>query len=181
MLAFFKGLGIGFLCLVLFVAGVIFNVEFLNKNKTTQTLNFSRSIETSMEAKPDIFHANINFWANENLSTQTFLSNEDKIQISNTFNQILERSKKENFCSGRSFSLEPNFSYKDGVQTPKGQRLHANLECEFTADKLENFNKLLNDLNSIIAKSEFIGISTPALEPKFSKQTLKDNKEKLYS
>ncbi|EHF7931892.1 hypothetical protein J3016_001414, partial [Campylobacter coli] len=122
MLAFFKGLGIGFLCLVLFVAGVIFNVEFLNKNKTTQTLNFSRSIETSMEAKPDIFHANINFWANENLSTQTFLSNEDKIQISNTFNQILERSKKENFCSGGSFSLEPNFSYKDGVQTPKGQR-----------------------------------------------------------
>ncbi|ELQ6736347.1 SIMPL domain-containing protein [Campylobacter coli] len=181
MLAFFKGLGIGFLCLVLFVAGVIFNVEFLNKNKTTQTLNFSRSIETSMEAKPDIFHANINFWANENLSTQTFLSNEDKIQISNTFNQILERSKKENFCSSGSFSLEPNFSYKDGVQTPKGQRLHANLECEFTADKLENFNKLLNDLNSIIAKSEFIGISTPALEPKFSKQTLKDNKEKLYS
>lgn len=89
--------------------------------------------------------------------------------------------KKKNFCSGGSFSLEPNFSYKDGVQTPKGQRLHANLECEFTADKLENFNKLLNDLNSIIAKSEFIGISTPALEPKFSKQTLKDNKEKLYS
>ncbi|EAI3821862.1 hypothetical protein YN80_03715 [Campylobacter coli] len=181
MLAFFKGLGIGFLCLVLFVAGVIFNVEFLNQNKTAQTLNFSRNIETSMQAKPDIFRANINFWANENLSTQILLSNEDKIQISNTFNQILERSKKENFCSGGSFSLEPNFSYKDGVQTPKGQRLHANLECEFKADKLEDFNKLLNDLNSIVAKSEFIGISTPALEPKFSKQTLKDNKEKLYS
>lgn len=28
MLAFFKGLGIGFLCLLLFVAGVVFNVEF---------------------------------------------------------------------------------------------------------------------------------------------------------
>lgn len=112
MLAFFKGLGIGFLCLVLFVAGVIFNVEFLNKNKTTQTLNFSRSIETSMEAKPDIFHANINFWANENLSTQTFLSNEDKIQISNTFNQILERSKKENFAVAEVFHLNLIFLIK---------------------------------------------------------------------
>lgn len=31
MLAFFKGLGVGFLCLLLFVAGVVFNVEFLGK------------------------------------------------------------------------------------------------------------------------------------------------------
>ncbi|EOC4478979.1 hypothetical protein ACX5EL_000547 [Campylobacter coli] len=40
MLAFFKGLGIGFLCLVLFVAGVIFNVEFLNKALSQQMVDF---------------------------------------------------------------------------------------------------------------------------------------------
>lgn len=181
MLAFFKGLGIGFLCLLLFVAGVVFNVEFLNKDTTNQNLSFSRTIETSMQTKPDIFYANINFWANENLSSKIILSNEEKAQISNTFNEILERSKKENFCSGGSFSLEPNFSYKDGIQSLKGQRLNANLRCEFKADNLNSFNELLNDLNSIIAKSEFIGISVPALEPQFSKQMLTANKEKLYN
>lgn len=181
MLAFFKGLGIGFLCLLLFVAGVVFNVEFLNKKELKHDLYFSRDIEVSNTLKPDILYANINFWANENLSSKITLDNEEKVQIANTFNQILERSKKENFCSGGSFSLEPNFSYKDGVQTPKGQRLNANLECEFKENELAAFNGLLNDINAIIAKNNFISVSTPALQARFSKNILNDNKEKLYN
>ncbi|EGR7988239.1 hypothetical protein I8B25_000517 [Campylobacter jejuni] len=157
MLAFFKGLGIGFLCLLLFVAGVVFNVEFLGKKDSNHDLYFSRNIEVSNTLKPDILYANINFWANENLS-----------------------SKKENFCSGGSFSLEPNFSYKDGIQTPKGQRFDANLECEFKENQLADFNNLLNDINSIIAKNNFISVSTPAIQTKFSKDTLNNNKENLY-
>ncbi|HEG0618464.1 TPA: hypothetical protein SB595_001492, partial [Campylobacter jejuni] len=69
MLAFFKGLGIGFLCLLLFVAGVVFNVEFLGKKDSNHDLYFSRNIEVSNTLKPDILYANINFWANENLSS----------------------------------------------------------------------------------------------------------------
>ncbi|WP_144690767.1 hypothetical protein [Campylobacter jejuni] len=180
MLAFFKGLGIGFLCLLLFVAGVVFNVEFLGKKDSNHDLYFSRNIEVSNTLKPDILYANINFWANENLSSKITLDNSEKAEITNTFNQILERSKKENFCSGGSFSLEPNFSYKDGIQTPKGQRFDANLECEFKENQLADFNKLLNDINSIIAKNNFISVSTPAIQTKFSKDTLNNNKENLY-
>ncbi|WP_251822982.1 hypothetical protein [Campylobacter jejuni] len=177
---FFKGLGVGFLCLLLFVAGVVFNVEFLGKKDSNHDLYFSRNIEVSNTLKPDILYANINFWANENLSSKITLDNSEKAEITNTFNQILERSKKENFCSGGSFSLEPNFSYKDGIQTPKGQRFDANLECEFKENQLADFNKLLNDINSIIAKNNFISVSTPAIQTKFSKDTLNNNKENLY-
>ncbi|TKX32959.1 hypothetical protein [Campylobacter aviculae] len=181
MLAFFKGLGIGFLCLLLFIAGVVFNVEFLETKNSNQALNFSRNIEVNTNLKPDEFYANINFWANENLDTKITLNDEEKSQIADTFNQITQRIKKDNFCSGGSFSLEPNFSYKDGMQTIKGQRLNANLECVIKENELDNFNRFLNDLNSIIKKSPFVGVSIPTLEPKFSKELLEENKEKLYS
>ncbi|TKX31523.1 hypothetical protein [Campylobacter estrildidarum] len=180
MLAFVKGLGIGFLCLLLFIAGVIFNVEFLEKKNSNQALFFSRNIEVNTDLKPDEFYTNINFWANENLDTKITLSDEEKNQITNTFSQITQRAKKDNFCSGGSFSIEPNFSYKDGAQTIKGQKLNANLECIIKENELDNFNHFLNDLNSIVKKSSFVGVSIPTLEPKFSKQLLEENKEKLY-
>lgn len=181
MLAFLKGLGLGFLCLLLFVAGVVFNVEFLGKKDSNQNLYFTRNIETSTVLKSDIFYADIDFWANENLSSKITLNNEEKSEISNTFSQIIQRCKKENFCSGGSFSLEPTFSYKDGVQTPKGQRLSANLKCEFKENQLFDFNRLLNDINSIVEKSDFIGVSIPAIKPRFSKSLLSNNQENLYS
>ncbi|MBZ7932351.1 MULTISPECIES: hypothetical protein [Campylobacter] len=181
MLAFFKGLGIGFLCLLLFVAGVVFNVEFLEKKYPNQALNFSRNIEIGTHLKPDEFYTNINFWANENLDTKITLSDDEKKQIAETFNQIIQRTQKDNFCSGGSFSLEPNFSYKDGIQTIKGQKLNANLECIIKENDLENFNHFVNDLNTIVKKSSFIGVSIPSLEPRFSKKLLQENKEKLYS
>ncbi|TBR78174.1 hypothetical protein DU472_07035 [Campylobacter novaezeelandiae] len=187
MLTFFKGLGVGFLCLLLFVLGVIFNVEFLNKKKDTNSslnsnryLSFSRNIEESSKIKPDVFSAHINFWANELLSTKISLTQEEKSQISNTFNQILQRAKQDKFCTGGSYSLEPNFSYKDGVQIPKGQRLNAYLNCNIKPEELNAFNAFINDLNAIVAKSEFISVSIPSLEARFSDELLKESKEKLY-
>lgn len=180
MLAFLKGLGVGILCLLVFVVGVIFNEEFLNKNGKESGLKLSRDIEVYTELKPDRFVANINFWANQTLSTKLNLSQEEKAAITDTFGQVIERSKKENFCSGGSFSLNPNFSYQEGVQIPKGMRLDANLKCEFKTEDLNVFNALLSDINAIVDKSEFVAVSTPSLEAVFSNELLKTNKEKLY-
>lgn len=179
MLAFLKGLVVGILCLLLFVAGVIFNEDFLNKNGKESGLKLSRDIEASVKLKPEHFVANINFWANQNLSTKLNLSQEEKEAVADTFKQIVERSKKENFCSGGSFSLNPNFSYQEGKQTPKGIRLDANLKCEFDTENLNVFNTLLSDINAIVNKSEFVAVSTPSLEAIFSNELLKTNKEKL--
>ena len=180
MLAFFKGLGVGFLCLLLFIAGVIFNVEFLGKEPSSK-LHFVRDVEVSNALKADFLRADVSFWAKDALALKINLSNEEKTQITSTFNEILNRFKEENFCSNGSLSIEPSFSYENGVSSPKGQRLRANFECEFKEDRLNSFNKLLEDVNLIVEKSEFIGVSVPALEAKFSKTILDENKEKLYS
>lgn len=166
MLTFFKGLGVGFLCLLLFVAGVVFNVEFLGKEANSNAMQLSTQIEAYTKLNPDTYEAEINFWANEKLSTTPNLSEAEKEQISQSFKEILARSAKDNFCTGGVYSLGANYSYENNLKIPKGQRLNA-------------FNAFLKDLNDIVAKSEFIGVSTPALVAVYSKEMQRNTTEKL--
>ncbi|EJC0919672.1 SIMPL domain-containing protein [Campylobacter upsaliensis] len=179
MLTFFKGLGVGFLCLLLFVAGVVFNVEFLGKEANSNAMQLSTQIEAYTKLKPDTYEAEINFWANEKLSTTPNLSEAEKEQISQIFKEILARSAKDNFCTGGAYSLEANYSYENNLKVPKGQRLNATLQCEIKGENLNAFNAFLKDLNDIVAKSEFIGVSTPALMAVYSKETQRNATEKL--
>ena len=87
MLTFFKGLGVGFLCLLLFVAGVVFNVEFLGKEANSNAMQLSTQIEAYTKLKPDTYEAEINFWANEKLSTTPNLSEEK----SRLFHKVLKK------------------------------------------------------------------------------------------
>ncbi|EAI4327640.1 hypothetical protein QMJ35_001684 [Campylobacter upsaliensis] len=179
MLTFFKGLGVGFLCLLLFVAGVVFNVEFLGKEANSNAMQLSTQIEAYTKLKPDTYEAEINFWANEKLSTTPNLSEEEKADISQSFKEILARSAKDNFCTGGAYSLEANYSYENSLKIPKGQRLNATLQCEIKEGNLSAFNSFLSDINALVAKSEFISVSTPALKANFSNTTLQNAKEKL--
>ncbi|MDO4674639.1 hypothetical protein [Campylobacter sp.] len=179
MLGFFKGLGIGLLCLLLFVAGVVFNVEFLGKKTQENQVKIERTLEVTMQVKPDIFTAKIDFYPSENLSTKSVLSEEEREQIAQTFKEIMQRSAKDGFCADGAYSLEANFSRENGFVIPKGQRLNANLECEIKAENLDAFNVLIEDINAIVAKSEWVRVSTPALSANFSKDLLAANREKL--
>ncbi|MBS4331362.1 hypothetical protein [Campylobacter vulpis] len=179
MLTFFKGLGVGFLCLLLFVAGVVFNVEFLGKEANSKAMQLNTQIEAYTKLKPDTYEAEINFWANEKLSTTPNLSEEQKADISQSFKEILARSAKDHFCTGGAYSLEANYSYENNLKIPKGQRLNATLQCEIKEGNLSAFNSFLNDINALVAKSEFISVSTPALKASFSNTTLQNAKEKL--
>lgn len=180
-MAFLKGLGVGFLCLLLFVLGVVFNVEFLDKKpKNNDYLNFSRELEVGVAVKPDIVFARINFWSKESLGTKAELTQEDRENIAQFFNAVTERVKKDNLCTGGAYDLEPNFVYKDGLQILKGYRLNSSLECNFKEDQFDIFNHMLSDINAMVAKNDFIAVSTPALNPKFSSKLLEVNKENLY-
>jgi len=181
MLAFFRGLGVGLLCLLVFVLGVLFNVQFLNKKKQNESLNLTRNVITTSKVKADIFEANINFWANENLSTKLTLSGEEKQEIAMLFEKIMQKTAQQNLCVGGAYSLEPNFSYKDGLQIPKGQKLDASLKCEFKEQELVKFNELLSAINSILDNNAFIGVSVPTIRAKFSNKLIADTQESLYN
>lgn len=180
MLNFFKGLGIGLLCILCFIIGLIFKTEFLNKEEgTKQVLIFTNELELSTKLKPDIFNSELIFSATEALSTKASLSNADKASITSSFNEILLLADKSNFCKGGSYSIEPTFSYEDGLQLPKGQRFNASLTCSIKENQLELYNKLINELSQLASKSEYFTLSLPSLRVNFSSEQVKTSNKLL--
>ncbi|KAA6231357.1 hypothetical protein FMM56_04165 [Campylobacter sp. LR264d] len=175
MLAFFKGLGVGLLCLLLFLAGVIFNVEFLKNN--SNELHFSTDLSVKMPIKADSFTASIEFYSNENLSKKLILTNEDKESIDSSFKSIFERVKNNGICVEKEYTLKPHFAQKDSFKLPMGQRLEASLDCEFK--EMEIFDNLFKDILKEIEKSEFIAVSNPKIHPKISPLILEENEKIL--
>lgn len=178
MMNFLKGLGIGLLCVVAFVLGLFFNVWFLNGTEK-KGFNFTQELQSANKMTPDTFVSTPRFVASEFLSTKVSLTTQEKALIAKAFNDILERVAKDKICRGGSYTIEPTFSYKDGIETPKGQRVEARLSCKIKAEELDAYNALLRDIDSIATKSGFITMSMPALRASFSSEALKENEMKL--
>lgn len=181
MKSFLKGLGLGFLCLVLFVVGVIFNTEFLGlKNNSHENMEFSRDIEVSNELMPDTYNSNLNFSASNELSQKSSINAEDKKTITASFEQISKRIAKEGFCKGGSYTLEPSYNYHQGQKLISGYRLYSDFYCQFPKDKIQNYNQLVKDIEEISALNPLILFNTKTLQTGFNDASLEENKEDLY-
>ncbi|AJC91707.1 hypothetical protein (DUF541 domain) [Campylobacter subantarcticus LMG 24377] len=181
MKSFLKGLGLGLLCLILFVLGVVFNTEFLGlKNHDKQNIEFSRNIEVSNEIMPNIFNATLNFSASKELSEKTLISNEEKSYIAQTFKEISDRIAKEHYCKGGSYTLEPSYNYHQGNKTLNGYRLYSNFTCQIPQNKSKDYENLVKDIENISTTNTLISFNTKALKAGFDEMILETNKENLY-
>ncbi|EPP1573690.1 SIMPL domain-containing protein [Campylobacter lari] len=181
MKSFLKGLGLGLLCLVLFVLGVVFNTEFLGlKNHDKQNIEFSRNIEVSNVIMPNIFNTTLNFSASEELSKKTTISSNEKDHIAKTFKEISDRIAKENYCKGGSYTLEPSYNYYQEAKTLNGYKLYSNFTCQIPQNKSKDYENLIKDIESISNTNTLISFNTKALQAGFDEAILEANKENLY-
>ncbi|AJC85645.1 SIMPL domain-containing protein [Campylobacter sp. RM16704] len=180
MKSFLKGLGLGLLCLFLFILGVVFNTEFLGLKNQKQGLEFSRNIEVFNEITPNVFNATLNFSASEELNKKTTISQEEKSNIAKTFKELSERIAKENFCKGGSYALEPNYSYYQGQKVFSGYKLYSDFICQIPHDKNKEYEQLIKDIENISSTNTLISFNTKALQAGFDEATLEKNKEILY-
>ncbi|ECW8954792.1 DUF541 domain-containing protein [Campylobacter lari] len=181
MKSFLKGLGLGLLCLILFVLGVVFNTEFLGlKNHNKQNIEFSRNIEVSNEIMPNIFNATLNFSASEELSKKTIVSSDEKDHIAKTFKEISDRIAKENYCKGGSYTLEPSYNYYQEAKTLNGYKLYSNFTCQIPQNKSKDYENLIKDIEGISNTNVLISFNTKALQAGFDETILEANKEDLY-
>ncbi|EAK0445757.1 DUF541 domain-containing protein [Campylobacter lari] len=181
MKSFLKGLGLGLLCLVLFVLGVVFNTEFLGlKNHDKQNIEFSRNIKVSNEIIPNIFNTTLNFSASEELSKKTTISSNEKDHIAKTFKEISDRIAKENYCKGGSYTLEPSYNYYQEAKTLNGYKLYSNFTCQIPQNKSKDYENLIKDIESISNTNVLISFNTKALQAGFDETILEANKEDLY-
>ncbi|WP_257935762.1 SIMPL domain-containing protein [Campylobacter lari] len=181
MKSFLKGLGLGLLCLVLFILGVVFNTEFLGlKNHNKQNIEFSRNIEVSNEIMPNIFNTTLNFSASEELSKKTIVSSDEKDRIAKTFKEISDRIAKENYCKGGSYTLEPSYNYYQEAKTLNGYKLYSNFTCQIPQNKSKDYENLIKDIEGISNTNVLISFNTKALQAGFDETILEANKEDLY-
>ncbi|WP_257906644.1 SIMPL domain-containing protein [Campylobacter lari] len=181
MKSFLKGLGLGLLCLVLFVLGVVFNTEFLGlKNHNKQNIEFSRNIEVSNEIMPNIFNTTLNFSASEELSKKTIVSSDEKDHIVKTFKEISDRIAKENYCKGGSYTLEPSYNHYQEAKTLNGYKLYSNFTCQIPQNKSKDYENLIKDIEGISNTNVLISFNTKALQAGFDETILEANKEDLY-
>ncbi|TXE88044.1 DUF541 domain-containing protein [Campylobacter volucris] len=181
MKSFFKGLGIGLLCLVLFILGVVFNTEFLGlKNQNFSALQLTRDIKVYNEITPNIYRANLTFSSSNELSQKNSIDQEDKTLIANTFKELSARIAKENFCKGGSYSLKPNYTYNQEEKKINGYNLYSNFTCNISKEKIKDYEILSKDLENIITNNPLIILQNQALQASFDEKTLDENKEKLY-
>lgn len=181
MISFFKGLGLGLLCIICFVAGVILNVEFLKTQQTPMTkgFTFTSNIEVLNKLTPKTFTSSPNFSASNTLSNKESLSSEEKAALMSSFNAVIEKVAQSKICSGGSYSLEPSFLYKDGVQIIKGQRFFASLDCEFKESELSAYNALMSEVDKISRQGGFFSVNLPALSAVFTDDELLENDKLL--
>ena len=173
-----KSLLLGLFCVAIFILGLFCNIWFF-KSTENSGFSFSQELKATNKLMPDNFVSYPRFTASRLLSTKISLNADEKVLITSTFNDILARVAQDKLCRGGSYTIEPTFSYKDGVQIPKGQRVEASLSCKIKASELESYNKLLNDIDAIAVKSGFIAMSMPALQAHFSPEALRANENAL--
>lgn len=160
-------------------AVLIVALIFVEPSSNSEGFTFTQDLSAANKLTPDTFTSHPRFSANRILSTKESLTSEEKSRIAAAFNAILARVAQDKLCRGGSYTIEPTFSYKNGVEKPVGQRVEASLSCKIKADELDAYNALIADIDKIASKSGFIAMSMPALHAQFDAEALKKNELKL--
>lgn len=165
MKGFLVSLGTGFAVLIVFVLGALFD-QFIKITKNSDDeLNLNQYIQVSINATPDLYRSNPSFYAND-------LSEYDKPAVNAVFSAILALVKTSEICSGGSYQTTMSGGEKNEL------RLHSRLKCEFSADKTNAYNELINGIDDIIKQSP-VKMHLSAIMPTFSDKAQEQNEAKL--
>lgn len=176
---FLKGFGLGFCLLIFFILGLI-STKAYELLVSSDKSKIVRKIEASKNIAYDTYVSFPRFSASKLLSTKENLSEEEKAKITKIFEDVLNRVKVSNICTGGSYMLQPNIAYKDGLSVPSGFRFDAGFECNFKKDEISKYQELLKDINKILENNEFISLNIPAIKSSISDEMLNKVREELH-
>lgn len=166
------------MALCVFVAGIFFSNLYIQQDKN-EGFSFTQNLYDSSKILPDSFVSTPRFFASNQLSTKTKLSEEEKEKITRTFNDIIILASKNKICTGGSYSLEPTFhyDYKSGKQTQKGYSFNASFNCEINTNQLEEYKELISSMSKIASLSGLISMNVPSLNATISNELLRKSEE----
>ncbi|MGI0440361.1 hypothetical protein ACRE1S_07565 [Helicobacter himalayensis] len=162
--------------LVLFVGGIVFYMLFLQGNALfsrfikEEPVAVEAYIEAQVSIMPDSYVALPKIRESENLAKKINLSNEEKAVIDVAFQKVSEKFAQSELCKGGSYTLEPNYSYKDGAKTLVGQRLSADFSCSFKKEEFEKYATMIKEVDSISDNLGYFTLIIPSVNTTLSKE-----------
>ncbi|RDU53443.1 hypothetical protein CQA49_06040 [Helicobacter sp. MIT 00-7814] len=161
--------------LALFVGGIVFYMLFLQGNALfSRFIKEPMAVEAYVEAQvnvmPDSYVAFPKIKESENLAKKMNLSNEEKAVIDVAFQKVSEKFAQSELCKGGSYTLEPSYSYKDGVKTLSGQRLSADFSCTFKKEEFEKYATMMQEADSISNNLGYFTLIIPTINTALSKE-----------
>lgn len=153
-----------------------------NAQKEHRGEGFSLTRELSYTKKliPNQYRSTPTLRASEYLRNKPELSSQEKGQITQTINKILERAKQESFCKGGSYSLEPLYEFDDGRQKLIGHELNLQLSCTLKSEDISRFNVLINEMDRLASESGFLHFLIPPLHAQINEEDISRAKEEAY-
>ena len=138
-----------------------------------------QDLSVSVEVEATKYVSLVNIKENESLRKLKILSLEDKNTIIKTYNRINEFLGRERICKGGSFNIEPIYEYKNGKKVQNGFESHYSLSCEFGEMQKEDYNKIIQKIESEVRKNPYLLFALPSIDKVVDEKSLLEIEEQL--
>ncbi|WP_163555090.1 hypothetical protein [Helicobacter suis] len=152
-----------------FIGGLAFERFVLGKHKAESGSEISMQIQSKQMVTPGSYNAHLLFSSTNALLKTEKLTPEQEQEIKESFKQINDLVKDSHLCQQTSYSLKPNYTFK---QELSGYSLHALMICNIPTPKLSDYETLKNKISEVVAKSALFVLNTPALYAKMQESDI---------
>ncbi|WP_299548812.1 hypothetical protein [uncultured Helicobacter sp.] len=123
-----------------------------------------------IDVEPKQYSSNLVVSGSKELQKLKSLSLENKNAVIRTFNTINDFLRNDNICKGGSFAINPSYHYKDGKKTQEGFEADFALHCEFVESQRQEYNAILEKIESEVSKNPFLVFAFPKIDLNISKE-----------
>lgn len=146
-----------------------------------ESLTITKSFTTNKTLTPRFITSTIRIESAEKLRNIGELSEKTRSAINTTLNNIIARAKDGTLCKGGGYEIAPIVNYEKGARKTIGQNVKFSLECKFSEDELEAYNRLLGEINAMILQNDLLALPQPKLEHRITNDEVNVAKEEMFA
>lgn len=139
-----------------------------------------KSIAQIEYIKPKYLFSNISIESSSLLRNIGELKDEVRKSINTTLNDVIDVAKKNDICSGGSYSITPIINYEKNNRKTIGQYVNFMLNCKFDATNKESYNDILAQINSLVSINKFLVLPQPSVMYQITQDEINVKKELMF-
>ncbi|RDU61457.1 hypothetical protein [Helicobacter sp. MIT 14-3879] len=182
-----KYISLSIVVLALFAGGIAFDIFVIKKFSKQATISpnspsvatiITQDLSAMSKNTPQNFHAYPIIKESIALRNAESLGNEDRLMITQSFNETIKIINASKVCTGGSYNLQP-IEYFAGNTLKRGYSASLNMECTFQASQKDNYQQVLNEIMNIANKNPLLEFGVPNITPFISQDEQRQSEQNL--